>query len=109
MYSKNNIDRPKAEREYFDRPIQYQHQGFVFSPEHIRPIEFSGVGSRRTSVLVSRNGGSRGGNNSVPYKERTQSQNFSTRSSFFNAMASTGFSKKAANQVIPVTNGLNNV
>jgi hypothetical protein len=25
MASKNNIDRPKAEREYFDRPVNYQH------------------------------------------------------------------------------------
>ena len=42
MYSKNNVDRPKGEREFFDRPINYMHQGFMFSPIHRRPIELLG-------------------------------------------------------------------
>jgi len=25
MASKNNIDRPRAEREYFDKPVAYIH------------------------------------------------------------------------------------
>lgn len=25
MASKNNVDRPVAEREYFDRPVDYMH------------------------------------------------------------------------------------
>lgn len=39
MASKNNQHRPKAEREYFDKPIAYQALGFMFSPVHKRPIE----------------------------------------------------------------------
>ena len=42
MSSKNNIDRPKAEREYFDRPIEYTKQGFEFTPHHRRPIHLLG-------------------------------------------------------------------
>ena len=41
MNSKNNHDRPVNEREYFDRPFSYMHQGFVFSPIHKRPVELS--------------------------------------------------------------------
>ena len=41
MNSKNNLDRPVNEREYFDRPFSYMHQGFVFSPIHKRPVELS--------------------------------------------------------------------
>ena len=41
MYSKNNKYRPKGEREYFDRPISYTHQGYMFAPVHKRPIEMT--------------------------------------------------------------------
>ena len=49
MYSKNNNHRPKAEREYFDRPVEYVHQGYTFSPVHKRPIELTG--DFRSSVV----------------------------------------------------------
>lgn len=42
MASKNNYDRPKAEREYFDRPIEYAKMGFEFTPHHRRPIHLLG-------------------------------------------------------------------
>jgi len=38
MASKNNHHRPKGEREFFDRPIEYTKQGFGFTPHHKRPI-----------------------------------------------------------------------
>ena len=41
MASKNNLDRPKAEREYFDKPIEYIHQGFQFSPIFKKPVELT--------------------------------------------------------------------
>jgi len=40
MYSKNNIDRPVAEREYFDRPMEFQKESYTFTPSHKRPIDF---------------------------------------------------------------------
>ena len=40
MYSKNNYDRPKAEREYFDRPMEFQKESYTFTPSHKRPIDF---------------------------------------------------------------------
>ena len=39
MYSKNNHHRPKDKREYFDRPVNYVHKGFLFSPKHKLPLE----------------------------------------------------------------------
>jgi len=39
MYSKNNNDRVKTEREYFDNPIKYTKRGFAFSPMHDKPIK----------------------------------------------------------------------
>lgn len=41
MYSKNNVDRPKAEREYFDRPMEFQPGSYTHSPIHKRAIDFS--------------------------------------------------------------------
>ena len=55
MASKNNFDRPKAEREYFDKPVAYMHQGFVFSPVHKRPIEM--LQSRTTMRTASTGNG----------------------------------------------------
>jgi len=28
MASKNNVDRPRNEREYFDKPVVYQKEGY---------------------------------------------------------------------------------
>ena len=42
MASKNNFARPRAEREYFDKPVNFERQGFRFSPVHKKPIELSG-------------------------------------------------------------------
>lgn len=39
MYSKNNHDRHPLEREYFDRPINYIHKGFLFSPKYKMPLD----------------------------------------------------------------------
>lgn len=41
MYSKNNIDRPVAEREYFDRPMDFNPDSYTFSPTHKRPIDMA--------------------------------------------------------------------
>lgn len=41
MYSKNNIDRPVAEREYFDRPMEFNPDSYTFSPTHKRPFDVS--------------------------------------------------------------------
>ena len=41
MFSKNNLDNPKSEREYFDRPIIHVTEGFEFTPVHKRPIEMN--------------------------------------------------------------------
>jgi hypothetical protein len=41
MYSKNNIDRPVAEREYFDRPMEFNPDSYTFSPTHKRPIDLA--------------------------------------------------------------------
>ena len=40
MYSKNNHDRHPLEREYFDRPVNYTHKGFLFSPKYKMPLDF---------------------------------------------------------------------
>ena len=40
MFSKNNNDRPVAEREYFDRPMEFQKESYTFTPSHKRPIDF---------------------------------------------------------------------
>lgn len=50
MNSKNNHHRPKAEREYFDKPYSYMHQGFAFSPIHKRPVELVANHSRSKST-----------------------------------------------------------
>ena len=39
MASKNNGHRVKTEREYFDSPVAYAKQGFLFSPVHDKPIK----------------------------------------------------------------------
>ena len=39
MYSKNNHDRHPLEREYFDRPVNYIHKGFLFSPKFKLPLD----------------------------------------------------------------------
>ena len=82
MNSKNNRDRPVKEREYFDRPFSYMHQGFVFSPIHKRPVELS--------------------QNKFRSKAPTGSpmEHLSTMGASF-------YSVKNPN-VLPVTNGLNN-
>lgn len=41
MYSKNNHDRPKAEREYFDRPMEFNIDSYTFSPAHKKPIDYA--------------------------------------------------------------------
>jgi len=94
MYSKNNLDRPKAEREYFDRPVDYIHQGFSFSPQHKRPIELTG--EFRTSVV------SRGSAKSPSLKGG------SVKSFMSNTMYNTpGPGGNMSNQYIPITNGMN--
>lgn len=47
MYSKNNNDNPKNEREYFDRPIVYQKEGMVFNPMYKKAYEYNWEGTRR--------------------------------------------------------------
>jgi hypothetical protein len=51
MASKDNIDRPKAEREYFDRPIKYQKEGFGFTPHHRRPVYLLGQAKNIDEVM----------------------------------------------------------
>lgn len=41
MYSKNNHDRHPLEREYFDRPVNYIHKGFLFSPKYKMPLDLA--------------------------------------------------------------------
>lgn len=82
MNSKNNDDRPKAEREYFDRPFSYMHQGFVFSPIHKRPVELSQTRSRSMR------------------SQGDPMEHLSTMGASF-------YSVKNPN-LLPVTNGLNN-
>ena len=38
-YSKNNHDRHPSKREYFDVPVNYIPQGFIFSPKYREPID----------------------------------------------------------------------
>ena len=82
MNSKNNNDRPRNEREYFDRPFSYMHQGYVFSPIHKRPVELSQTRSRSMRSTGS------------------PSEHLSTMGASF-------YSVKNPN-ILPVTNGLNN-
>jgi len=84
MNSKNNDHRPKQEREFFDRPFSYMHQGYVFSPIHKRPVELTQSATRSKSMR------SAGG---------TLSEHLSTMGASF-------YSVKNPN-VLPVTNGLN--
>ena len=53
MFSKNNNYQPKAEREYFDRPVNYEKLGYKFSPLHKRPMELRGD-IRRTAQSSER-------------------------------------------------------
>lgn len=80
MNSKNNETRPVKEREYFDRPFSYMHQGYVFSPIHKRPVELSQTRYRRATG--------------------SPMEHLST-------MGASYYSVKNPN-VLPVTNGLNN-
>lgn len=43
MFSKNNENHPKMEREYFDKPVGYHTEGFMFIPLHKKPFEYSGI------------------------------------------------------------------
>ena len=101
MYSKNNNRRPKAEREYFDRPVDYIPQGYTFSPVHKRPIELTG---EFRASLASR--GSRGTSQSVN-KSPQLGGNKSVHSFMSNTMYSTGKGPGKSNAFIPITNGMN--
>jgi len=50
MYSKNNDHRPKLEREYFDKPVNYVQKGFLFSPKHKLPLELFDNGNSHYNV-----------------------------------------------------------
>lgn len=39
MYSKNNHHRHPSKREFFDKPINYIHKGFLFSPKYKMPLD----------------------------------------------------------------------
>lgn len=91
MASKNNNDRPKAEREYFDRPVDYMHQGFMFSPIHRRPIEL--LGEMRFTQMNTADG-----------QMRNTFSGMSKNSSI-NSMIM--YDKKNS-LVVPITNGMNN-
>jgi hypothetical protein len=41
MFSKNNHHRHPLEREYFDRPVNYIHKGFLFSPKFKLPLDLN--------------------------------------------------------------------
>jgi len=58
MYSKNNHHRPKDKREYFDRPVNYVHKGFLFSPKHKLPLELYDNAGSHYNVRIA-NGSSR--------------------------------------------------
>ena len=94
MSSKNNEDRPRAEREYFDRPINYMHQGFMFSPVHRRPIELLG---ESRMAKTNPNGFGMGGMNNT----------FSGSSKSFGG-GSMMMHDLNNNIVVPITNGMSN-
>lgn len=50
MYSKNNNDRHPLRREYFDKPVNYIHRGFLFSPRHKLPLELYDNGKSHFNV-----------------------------------------------------------
>mmetsp|Transcript_1196 Transcript_1196/g.2186 ORF Transcript_1196/g.2186 Transcript_1196/m.2186 type:complete len:257 (+) Transcript_1196:45-815(+) len=96
MFSKHNEKIPKAEREYFDRPVGYLTQGYRFMPVHKRPIELRG--DLRTSLKSA-------GMNSLdqPYHNNNNNNNNSFQK------YSTFTSSFMENPVTPpVTTGLNN-
>ena len=46
MASKNNDKNPKGEREYFDKPIGFRHQGYGFAPVYTKPHHLASTASR---------------------------------------------------------------
>lgn len=90
MNSKNNRHRPKGEREYFDKPFSYAHQGFMFSPVHKRPAEVDPEGDRtllKSKWMTPRSGGF---------------------TSFMGGTGSQFYSLKNRN-ILPVTNGMSDM
>lgn len=55
MYSKNNHHRHPLKREYFDRPVNYIHKGFLFSPSNKIPLDLYDNGQSHYNVRVTRN------------------------------------------------------
>jgi hypothetical protein len=52
MYSKNNHHRHPLKREYFDRPVNYIHKGFLFSPKINLPLDFTDNGQSHYNLNI---------------------------------------------------------
>jgi len=99
MASKNNNDRPRAEREYFDRPVNYIYQGFTFQPVHKRPIELQG--DIKSSTLRSRMSMDIA-KQTTPTQMKRQLEMMSTGFSTFSS------SRRKSELYPPITTGMNN-
>ena len=129
MFSKNNVDNPKNEREYFDRPIVYQKEGMVFNPLYKKAYEYNWEGTRKPYNMknsrekferfdeLTRNQ-TAGGWNTQQSWNPSKSRQHSTNSPLRAAQHSLGFNSTFSNMsntfstknqmLLPVTNGLSN-
>jgi hypothetical protein len=52
MYSKNNHHRHPLKREYFDKPVNYIHKGFLFTPSTVMPLDLYHNGDSHYNVKI---------------------------------------------------------